>query len=120
MLAADYIKESMSPQMDGKKLGNGLNSNATLSRDESERAKSRIKGFRQYAEMPAPQFVRADLSDLVCRQVALEDLRNEEVQIEVKLPEKPLFADIDPSMISGQQHNKYSKERGRIIANEEA
>ncbi|MDE0111742.1 MAG: HAMP domain-containing protein [Albidovulum sp.] len=104
MLAADYIKESMSPQMDSKKLER-LKLQCDIIADESERAKSRIQGFRQYAEMPAPHFVRADLSDLVRRQAALEDLRNKEVKIEVKLPEEAVFADIDPSMISAALTN---------------
>ena len=104
MLAADFIKESMSANMDQKKLER-LKLQCDIIADESERAKSRIKGFRQYAEMPTPHFVRADLSELVRRQAALEDLRNEEVQMEVKLPEAPLFADIDPSMISAALTN---------------
>ena len=104
MLAADFIKESMSSRMDDKKLER-LKLQCDIIADESERAKRRIKGFRQYAEMAAPRFVRANLSDLVHRQVALEDLRNEDVQIIVKAPDEPVYADIDSSMISAALTN---------------
>ena len=98
-LSAERIKRKFSRKLDEEDCDSLVSMTDVIVRQANDLRRI-VDEFSKFARMPEPDRHEENIVDLVREAVLLQQAGQPDVQIEAQLPDQPLFANVDATMIS--------------------
>ncbi|QDL93738.1 PAS domain-containing sensor histidine kinase [Paroceanicella profunda] len=111
-LSAERLKRKFGPQIDTER--DNFNHYADVIIRQTGDLRRIVDEFSKFARMPAPQARREDFVSLVRDAVLLQKSGRPDIAFSISLPEAPLYAVLDPTLI-GQALTNLIKNAGEAI-----
>ena len=112
-LSAERIKRKFAPML-GEENSDKLQSMTDVIVRQTNDLRRIVNEFSKFARMPEPERREEDLVSLVRDAVTLQQTGQPDVSISAQLPDQPLWADLDSTMI-GQALTNLIKNAGEAI-----
>ncbi|XDB00258.1 PAS domain-containing sensor histidine kinase [Sulfitobacter sp. LCG007] len=97
-LSAERLKRKFTPKLDGEDAASLEQMTGVIVRQTGDLRRI-VDEFSKFARMPEPERKLVDLTQLVADAVLLQREGQPDVEIAASLPEGPVLADLDPTMI---------------------